>query len=335
MFESTVIVQSAVSAFNNAALVAPAFLWWAILALPLFFMTWFCAPALLGRLGWNANNVSGRVSLWVVLLTLAWVVMFGGNYGVLRDNATVLPFMIAAIVFVASVFVGSNLRNLNLPAWRGAPRRQKFGIAAVWVVILAAIGLSDMHAWWGPLLQIGAFLVGILIGRASRVEMRPVAGTTLVVLATTVAILMQPEFFRFGQLGALTPVHLVGLILVAMTAAATVALRNIRPRGFIRHSAYVKLKWLGRFLSVLCMALFILTESVPIFLGMTLMFGLLFAMSVWHAEKLPERIDEKIFAVTIGLLGIITTMPAVTALGILYWVALPRGGGARQFGFLL
>ena len=36
MFESSMIVQSAISAFNNAALAAPAFLWWAILAVPVF-----------------------------------------------------------------------------------------------------------------------------------------------------------------------------------------------------------------------------------------------------------------------------------------------------------
>src|SRR5574344_1113072 len=34
MFDDAIIVQSAVSAFNNAALYAPAFLWWAVLSIP-------------------------------------------------------------------------------------------------------------------------------------------------------------------------------------------------------------------------------------------------------------------------------------------------------------
>lgn len=335
MFDNAMIVQSAISAFNNAALVAPAFLWWAVLALPLFALVYFCGNAFVERIGWNSRNFMARASLTCVILTLAWVVLFGGNYAVLRDNATVLPFMIAAIVFVASVFIGSNFKNLNLPRFRGASRGRRWGIFAAWTLIFAAVGLSDMHAWWGPLLQIGAFGGGLLVGRMARGEMRPVAGTVLVILATTVAILMQPEFFRFGQLGALTPVHLLFLILVAMAVAATVALRNMRPRGFIRHSAYVKLKWLGRFIAVLCMALFVLTESVPIFLGMTFVFFLVFAMSVMHMDSVPERADEKMFAVVMMLFGVITTMPAITGLGILYWMNLPRVTTWRDIRFLL
>ena len=335
MFESSMIVQSAISAFNNAALAAPAFLWWAILAVPVFMMVYFCGHAFLQRIGWNSENIMSRTSLAAVILTLAWVVLFGGNYAVLRDNATVLPFLIAAIVFVASVFIGSYSRGFNLPKFRGASGRQKWGIVVCWVMILAAIGLSDIHAWWGPLLQIGAFLFGGLVGRMARCEMRPIAGTALVMGVTTVAMLMQPEFFRFGQLGALTPVHLLFLILMAAAVAATIALRNLRPHGAIRHSAYVKLKWLVRFIAVLCMALFVLTESVVIFLGMTFVFFILFAMSIWHAEKLPEHVGERMFAIMLGLFGIITVMPAISGLGILYWITLPRGNAWGQMKFLL
>lgn len=335
MFENTMIVQSAISAFNNAALAAPAFLWWAILAMPLFALVWFCGNAFLQRVGWTARNIMPRASLWTVLMILAWVVMFGGNYGVLRDNVTILPFMVAAIVFVSAMFIGTYSKQIKLPKFRGASRKQKYGILGAWLIVLVIVGLSDLHAWWGPILQIGALLIGLLIGRASRREMRPVAGTLLIILATTVAILMQPEFFRFGQLGALTPVHLVALILMSMLVAATVALRNVRPRGIIRHSAYVKLKWLGRFIAILCMALFVLTESVPVFLGMTLMFFVVFVLSVAHAEKIPEHIDENVYAMAIGLFGVITTMPVLTALGILYWGMLPRANNIRRMGFLL
>lgn len=324
MFDNTMIVQSAVSAFNNAALAAPAFFWWAVLSIPLFTMVYFCGGAFMERIGWNARNIKSRASLTTVVLTLAWLVLFGGNYGVLRDNATVLPFMVAAIVFVSSVFIGSNLKKLKLPQFRGAARSQKLGIIGAWAVILVAFGLSDIHTWWGPILQIGAFVGGLLVGRAARNEMRPIAGTALVMLATVVAILMQPEFFRFGQLGALTAIHLIFLILIAGFISAVVALRNVKPSGFIRRSAFIKLKWLARFIAILCIALFVLTESVPVFLGMTFMFFVLFAMSIKHSESKPERIDEKLFSIALGLFGIITTMPVITALGILYWINLPR-----------
>lgn len=335
MFEGTMIVKSAASAFNNAALVAPAFLWVALLALPLFALVYFCGNAVMEKVGWNSRNIMARTALWTVVLSLIWVVLFGGNYGVLRDNATILPFVIATIVFVSSVFVGSYHNSLNLPKFHGASRGTKIGIICAWIFGLAIIGLSDLHAWWGPLLQIGAFLFGLGVGRLARAEMRPIAGAVLVMAAITVAVLMQPEFFRFGQLGALTPVHQVFLILMAMALAAVVALRNIKPRGIIRHSAYVKLKWLARFISVLCMALFVLTESVPVYLGMMLMFFITFAMSVAHAAQLPERADERVFAITLGMFGTITMMPAVTALGILYWIVLPRTKAWQSIGFLL
>ena len=336
MFDPSLVVQSAVSAFNNAALVAPAFFWWTLLAVPLFVLVYFCGGAFLQRIGWNANNITSRASLTTVIMTLAWIVLFGGNYAVLRDNATVLPFIIAAIVFTSALFVGSHTKNITLPSVRNMPRGRRWGIIGCMILLVLAVGLSDVHTWWGPLLQMGAFVGGLLIGRVARHEMRPVAGTLLVIFATTTVILMQPEFFRFGQLGALTPMHMVFLIFMAMAVAATLALRNINARGRIRPGWYVKLKWLARILAVLCMTLFILTESVPVFLGMFVMLFVLFAMSIWHAETVPNNLDLRMFAIAISLFGILTTMPVLTALGILYWNTLPQDKNAwRQLQFLL
>lgn len=335
MFDSSVIVQSAISAFNNSALVAPAFLWWGLLALPLFVLVYLCAGVLINRIGWNSGNFVGRASLTTVIMALAWIVLFGGNYGVLRDSISVLPFAIATIVFVASLFVGTYYKTLHVPSYRTATRAQKISIIGMWALILMAVGLSDVHVWWGPLLQIGALVGGLFVGRAIGREMRPVAGVMLVLYAITVVMLMQPEFFRFGQLGALTPVHLLFLILMAGAIAGTVALRNVKPRGRIRHSAYVKLKWLARFMAGLCIALFILTESVLVFVGMSVMLWVLFAMSVWHAETVPAHTDELMYAIVLVLFGVLTTMPFITAIGIMYWVTLPHENAVRRLGFLL
>ena len=335
MFDESLIVQSAVSAFNNAALVGPAFFWWALLAMPLFALVYFCGGAFLQRIGWNKNNIVINASLATVIFTLTWVVLFGGNYAVLRDNATVLPFMIAAIVFIGALFVGSYWRKMNLPVLRNVPRKKRWGIIACWAILLAAIGLSDTHVWWGPILQIGAFVCGILIGRVVRYEMRPVAGTLLIMFATTIAILMQPEFFRFGQLGALTPVHILFLILISIATALTVALRNVNPRGRIKAGMYVKLKWLARIMSVLCVALFVLTESVVVFLGMMLMFFAWFALSVVHAKTIPADVCARVFSIMLVMFGVITVMPAVGSLGILYWISLPQTRTWEQIKFLL
>ena len=178
MFNYVVIVQSAVSAFNNAALIMPAFFWWAILSLPLMFITWKLAPVIQKSLHLNSKNINIRGGATVAVLTFLWIVLFGGNYGVLRDGVSVLPFVVAVIVFLSSLFVGSNIREM--PDIKISPRAR----FAIVVLLLLVLGLSDTHAWWGPVLQIGAFVAGWSVGRIARGAMRPVAGTILIMLMT-------------------------------------------------------------------------------------------------------------------------------------------------------
>ena len=102
MLNDMIIVQSAASAFNNAALAAPAFLLWAILMLPLYVAIYWFGGEFMARIGWNRNNLLGKVSFWTVVFVFAWTVMFGGNYAVLRDNLSVLPMLTAVIVFVSA-----------------------------------------------------------------------------------------------------------------------------------------------------------------------------------------------------------------------------------------
>lgn len=313
MFDDIVVVQSAVSAFNNAALWAPAFLWWGMLATPLFIVIYWCSGVLLNKLGWTRNNILQQVSLWTVVLTFAWIVLFGGNYNVLRDSLSVLPMMVAVIIFLSALFVSSHLRSRPLPRmdWRK------------WVFVLsvvAMVGLSDTHAWWGPLLQIGALALGVILGRRAKSEMRVIPGVVLIVLMTTTAILMQPEFFRFGQLGNLTIVHLLAVLLLGVCAAIVIAVRNVKACGKVRRSAYVKLKWLGRVVCLLGAALFVLTEAVPVLLGTLVAICALTALSVWHVKQLNVAIADKMFAVMLGVFGLITVMPVISALGVLYWL---------------
>ncbi|MBQ8473962.1 MAG: hypothetical protein IJ500_03815 [Alphaproteobacteria bacterium] len=329
MFDDVVIVQSAVSAFNNAALAAPAFLWWGILSVPLMAIVWKFAPMINKMLGINENNIAARGGVGVAAMTFLWVVLFGGNYAVLRDGVSVLPFVVATIVFLTSLFVSSHLRDLPTG---GLNRRAKIGLVALIIVML---GLSDLHAWWGPLLQVGAFAFGAILGRLARVSMRPVAGIVLIVFLVSVAMLMQPEFFRFGQLGNLTLAHLLFLMVVGVSGMAVIALNNVNPLGKIRHSAYIKLKWMMRFVALLMMALFVLTESVPLFIAMCGAMLILFMMSVWHAKSIPNKLMEMCLAVMIVAFGVITTMPAVSAIGLLCWAMIPRTNFWREIRGLL
>lgn len=335
MFENVVVVQSAVSAFNNAALVAPAFLWWAILALPLFAFVYFCGNMFLERIGWKTNNLLKPFALTAVGFTLVWIILFGGNYDVLRDNITLLPFVVAAITFMSAFFMGAYTKDIKVAPWRELSRGNKIKRTSFVLLVLLFVGLSDLHTWWGPILQIGALAAGGMFGRKSKYQPSLVPGMLIVMLATTIAILMQPEYFRFGQLGSLTPLHLLFLLFIGVFAVATMALRNVSPKKRIRKSAYVKLKWLARLMTVLCIALFLFTESVPVFLGTLVMVGVLFAMSIWHAEDVSPHVSDKTLALVLMAFGTVTVMPVITSLGILYWINTPQVDFWKQIKFLL
>ncbi len=315
MLKDMIIVQTAASAFNNIALWAPAFIWWAILALPIFFWVRICSDVIMTRIGWTHQNIIERATTLTIILATAWTIMFGGNYDVLRDGVSILPWMIASILFVGTIFITS---HTWLPTNMSRTRKITLGI-----LILVGAALSGAPTWWGPLLQMGAIISGALVGRTARYPMRPMSGTILIILTITTAIMMQPEFFRFGKLGELTFLHMTFILMTGISAVATLALNNVRPHGRIHHSAYIKLKWMLRFVAALAVALMFMTESVPVFLGTLAVFFVMFALSIWHASDIDIDMPTRTLAITIGLFGIITTMPAIVAIAVLIWTTLP------------
>lgn len=327
MLDDIVVVQSAVSAFNNAALWAPAFLWWALLALPLFVVVWMFGRDVAVRFDLNGDKLLGAVSAWTAGLTFGWVVLFSGNYAVLRDGVSVLPMMNAGIIFLTSLFVLSHLRNH--PIVHGWKR------ILLLVALVLMVAVSDTHVLWGPLLQVGALVLGGVLGWCARGEMRPVSGTVLIVLMVSCAMLMQPEFYRFGQLGNLTVAHLVAMLILGVLAVASVVLANFNARGRINRVIYFKLKWLLRVICALGAALFVLTEALPVFIGTLAAFLVLFAISVWHADKISSALLDKVFAGMLMQFGVVMVMPTVVALGIVYWVNTPQVDFWREFRALL
>ena len=339
MFDESLVVASAVSAFNNAAVVAPAFLWNAVLASPLFVAIYVFGRRFLDNAGLRPYVTRARITFWTVVITALWVVFMGGNYAVLRDGVSLLPFVTAAILFVTSILVGINTRAVKLPVWYGranvSNRRRWWINLLFFAILMVPVGLSDTLTWWGPILQIGAVMIGLIIGRRSGCQMRTTTWAIGVMLATTIGILMQPELWRFGQLGNLTPAHLLWVLCVGILAAAALALDLVNPRGRIHKSAYVKLKWLMRFVTALCMILFLLTEAVPIFIASVAMAFVLFGMSIWHANSVPDILENRAIAVTIIVFGVLTELVAVTAMGILWYAALRQDTDSSDAGFLL
>lgn len=339
MFDENMVVASAISAFNNAAIVAPTFFWIAILGVPLFM-----AAYLFGHKGLKTMNLQmfvtpERMMFWTVVISAFWVVLMGGNYGVLRDGISLLPLVTGAILFVSSIFIGQNTRAIKLPVWYGAKgaslRRRWFVNILILLCVLVPVGLSDTLNWWGPILQVSAVILGLLFGRFMRWRLPDVSGTIFIMLAITSAMLMQPEFFRFGQLGNLTSIHLIWVLVCGCLFAAAMATGIIKPCGRIHQSAYVKLKWMMRVITLLCMILFILTEAVPIFLVAVASAFVMFAMSVWHAKSLLPKLPYSAMAWAMVAFGVLTGAMTITAMGAL-WIGAIAGDGYRGgAGFLL
>lgn len=332
MFQDNMVVNSALSAFNNAAVVAPAFFWNAVLCVPLFIGVYLFGRFYGKKLGLAGFMNPERVAFWGIIMTGLWVVFMGGNYDVLRDGVSLLPWVTAGILFVSCLFIGTKTRAVPLPLWYGNARasvRRRWWInILLFAILMVPVGFSDTLHWWGPILQVGAVCAGLLIGRWRAWRIRGVPCMAAVMLVATIALLMQPEFFRFGQLGNLTPIHLIGIMMTGILIAAAVATDIVSPQGRIHKSAFVKLKWLVRFGTVLCMVLFLLTEAVPIFIATTFMAFVLFAMSVWHRESVADSVRHKMLAMSVIMFGILVEVPTITALG-LFWIAILNSDDVR------
>lgn len=282
--------------------------------LPLFALVWFYGRDFMTR--FNVKN--SHFALVFEILLILWLVVMPGNYAVIRDGVTLLPVCIAALLFILTASATQKLKNINvqMPVFWG----KRWVRWSAWLIVIALVGLSGAPTLWGFLLQVAALLCGVIIGSRTKFKISP----TVIILAVTTLILMQPEFFRFGQLGNLTLVHKLFILGIGVLSAAIFALRNIHPRERIHHSAFIKLKWAGRIVVVLAGVLFFLTESVPVFLGlMVAIFGL-FALSVWHTKNISANLSEKLSAVLLCAFGIVTGLPVITALGILSFGGMPR-----------
>lgn len=339
--DTTLVVQSAISSFNNAAIAAPTFFWSAVLMLPLFALVYLFGNNFIAQFGWkylsDPKKRTFNFALFFEIVIIFWLVIMHGNYAVLRDNVSWLPFVIAAVLFVVTASVMQKLREINPPMpimWQKLKRKKLVGWT-LGALVLALVGFSGVPTWWGFLMQSAAVLCGAIVGYRMRRGIGHILMTSVTMFVLTTIVLMQPEFFRFGQLGDLTAVHLFFVLLTGALVMAIIALRNINPRGRIHHSAFVKLKWMARIVAGLALILFVLTESVPVFLGLCAVTFAMFAMSIWHSTAVAENLSKKLWAVLLCVFGVMTSLPIITAFGILYWTSLPKLDVWKQAKHLL
>lgn len=341
MFDPSLVVQSAASSFNNVAIAAPTFFWSAVLMLPVFALVYYFGNSVLSKI----KGVGALFPKWqgfdflffVEAFVLAWIVLLAGNYAVLRDTLTWMPYVIAVILFIVTAGFCQKLRGAStlMPERMQGVKWGKLLAVIVFALVVLVVGLSGYPSWWGLILQAGAFVSGIVFGRFWHRSITSVSLMSVILFTLTTLILMQPEFFRFGQLGNLTIIHLFFIILTGLTAVALLAIRNFKPHSRISDSFFIKLKWVFRILIGLCVVLFVLTESVPVFLALAGLFFVSSVLSVWHAQSISDSLAAKLWGLLLCCFGIITMVPMITIIGLLYWANQPRSSLFKAAGFLL
>lgn len=342
MFDDpSLIVQSAVSSFNNAAITFPSFLVYALLMLPVFALVYFFGNNVINQMKWSEfNSPRGRTlnfAFCIQLVIFLWMILMPGNYMVLRDSETILPVVLSAVLFVTTASIVQKLKVINppMPGFMQKIKHKKLVIRLFLLLIILLAGFAGAENIWGFALTAAAVFSGMVVGRYRYRGVEPMFMTSVIIFAVTTLVLMQPEFFRFGQMGHLTIIHKFFLLLIITVAIAVITVRNVNARGKIKEKSFKRLKLLMRLISAIGLILFFLTESVPVFLGLAFAILISFAMSVWHAQSVPEKLSKKLWAALLCLFGVTLNLPLITILGILYWVNVPGFNLPKQSEFLL
>lgn len=324
MFNDMLIVSTAVSSFNNAALYSPLFFVVGLFSVPVFFMIYVYGRDFIAKIGWDIENLNDQIMLWMSISLLLWLMLFGGNYAVLRDGISLLPVLVSAVLFCLMIVIVQKCIKLR---YLRKIRKSR------WIILLALIfmaGFSAMPNWWGILLQVSAILCGMIVGCRVKQDFSLIPSGVFLLGGLVALVLMQPEYFRFGQLGNLTIIHLLSVIFAGWCAVTALVTRFVNQRGRIHQSAYVKLKWLGRIVSLLAFILFLSTESVPVFIGLILALGIMEMLSVYHAKNLSENLPMQSFAMLMISVGIIMICPVISAMGV---VLLAQSGNVKRRDF--
>ena len=331
MFNDVSIVSTAVSSFNNVALYSPYFFVVGLFSVPLFFMVYLYGRDFMSRIGWAKQDIEPKVGFWSVMFLVLWLMIFGGNYAVIRDSISLLPVAVATVLFVSMAFVVSQAKKMKyLSKINGKKTR--------WFLLLSLVVLAVFSArptLWGILLQLSAVFCGAIVGSRLNKPISNVFWVSLIFVFMSVLVLMQPEFFRFGQLGNLTLIHVGAVLLCGFFGVTAVVAKYTNARGRIYQSAYIKLKWLFRIVSIFAFVLLISTESVPVFVGLLGALAINEMLSIYHCKALPERIFKQSWALMLISFGIIIICPVISLLGAAYLFSVPEKLDYKDFTKLL
>ena len=294
-------------------------------------MVYFYGRDFAEKIGWTPKNVESQSGFWTSAIMVLWIMLFGGNYAVIRDGISLLPICLATKVFVLMMIVTQ--KSIQL----GYIEKIRFG-KTKWVLLLALLLMavfSGMPNIWGILLQISAVLCGIIVGCRLKNNINSVPVLDFILGVLLVLILMQPEFFRFGQLGNLTVVHLLSLLVVGFFCVTAIITKYVNAREKINAGAYIKIKWFLRIVAFLLFALFVLTESVPVFVWLMGLFGLLEFVTIRHRSTSANNLSSIAFSLFLIGMGIITICPVISAIGIVYMLFIPGKFKLKDFLSLL
>lgn len=331
MLNDVFVATTAVSSFNNAALLNPLFFSAGLLALPLFFMVYLYGRDFVSRFGWNNQNLEQKTVFWSLLFLMFWMLFFGGNYAVIRDSMSLLSIGLSGVLFLLMMVVANYIVRFK---YLEKLHDSKLKWLLVFIVFLGVL-CSGIPTWWDMLLQLSAIVCGTIVGCRLKTNRSWVAMTALIFGLMTVLILMQPEYFRFGQLGNLTMIHLIGIVLTGFFAVTTLIAKYGNARSKIRNSAFIKLRWLLRIIALLALILFVSTESVPVFIGLLGSVAVLEAVSVYHSSKLSGVLFKQSLAMLMICFGVITICPVISAIGIIYLAFISDTIRAKDFMRLL
>ncbi|MCL2018064.1 MAG: hypothetical protein FWG80_04830 [Alphaproteobacteria bacterium] len=330
MFDASLVVQSAISTFNNAALRAPDFFWVALLCLPLFVVAWVMAPQISDLFLQDKKTRNYKVSILAIILIFGWVLTHE-NFNVLRDGASYVNVLAAFVLYFCTVFLSREYYEQKIRLSQlvsvGEKWKSRIDLAVPLVVIIIA-GLRAIDAGWeGIALQSGAVAIGwgagFLLNLKNAQNDDPKLLVGGIIFACTLGLIMQPEFFRFGQLAHLTSVHLLFLAAMAIAVSSYAVLHFVRPRGLLIPIIYNRIKLLLRMMMGLVLVLFFITESAPVFFMFALAGMISSVIYVLHqpvksADSL-KLLKHGFWFLSLGLFGILTVMPVLTAVAIILW----------------
>lgn len=331
MFNESLIVSTAVSSFNNAALFSPYFFITALFLTPLFFITYIYGRDFTTKIGWNNTNIQSKVGVFSLASLVLWLLIFGGNYAVIRDSISWLPLGIATVLFISVAFLANKIKNFDFINKMQNKKLKYF----LYLFALVLVVFSAKPTWWGILLQLSAVLCGFIVGKWSHKKLSDMPVSAFVFGLMSVLILMQPEYFRFGQLGNLTFIHILALLLCGFFMVTAFVARYTKARSKIYTSAYIKLKWLCRIVSILALILFVLTESIPVFVGLMFWCALSEMLTVYHGKQKMKILSEQSWALLLIMFGIVIICPLISALGIIYLLFVPSKVDFKDFLRLL